>query len=111
MASEPEKWIRFGWEPCYLAEVYIKAVESGVVLPPNKEALMPDTATKPPQHIKAPGRPQKKRIRSAADHNGVTAAGRPLKVHKCSRCHKPGHHYTTCPAPINLDSIDLTKED
>ena len=104
--TEPEQWIEFGWEPCYLAEQYIKATGEAIVLPPNKAVLMPDRETKPPLATSTGGRPRKRRIRSAAGQNGNNRAGKPYRPHKCRRCGRAGHHVTTCTEEVNF--VDLT---
>lgn len=104
--TDPEVWIKFGWDSCYLAENYIKAVIDSKVLPPNMEELFPDEYTKPAKVVKGPGRPRKKRIRCAADHQGFSrATGRPAKKVHCSRCGKEGHYVATCTAAPDFSKL------
>eukprot|EP00951_Prasinocladus_malaysianus_P002658 scaffold18738_cov25-Prasinocladus_malaysianus.AAC.1 len=103
----PITWYKMGWDDIYHSENYHLCVKDGAVHVPNMEALMPDGTTEAPQWIQASGRPTKIRKRSAADANGLSKrTGRPLKVHKCSRCNQPGHHFSTCNLPPMI--IDLT---
>lgn len=107
--NNPKQFISFAWDPCYLAENYIKAVENVKVLPPNLEDLVCDGFTKPPKFVRAAGRPRRKRIRCAADYNGISrATGRPAKKMKCSRCGKEGHYVSTCTAAPNYEKIVRT---
>ena len=103
LASNPARWVNFAFDKCYLVEEYAKAT-AGIIIPPNPEALGLDKITKAPTAIKAAGRPRKKRIRSVADHNGMTASGAPLRVYRCKRCGQAGHNTLTCTqAPMVVD--------
>ena len=54
----------------------------------------------PPNTRRPPGRPKKRRIRTAADELDEDENIRVHQIQHCGRCHETGHPKRTCHEPI-----------
>ena len=99
-----EEWVH----PCYRLDTW-KQVYSHKICPTNGPSMWPKcnltTTIIPPNHHPQPGRPNKKRKRSATEMIDIVKNGklsRKLKTVTCVLCKEKGHNKRTCKGPRNL---------
>ena len=98
-----EEWVH----PCYRLDTW-KQVYSHKIRPTNGPSMWPKcnltTTIIPPNHHPQPGRPNKKRKRSATEMIDIVKNGklsRKLKTVTCVLCKEKGHNKRTCKRPRN----------
>ena len=99
-----EEWVH----PCYRLDTW-KQVYSHKICPTNGPSMWPKcnltTTIILPNHHPQPGRPNKKRKRSATEMIDIVKNGklsRKLKTVTCVLCKEKGHNKRTCKGPRNL---------
>ena len=135
MNDDPNLWFRFGWDPIYLVETYSLAVEIGMdMLVPQRSQLTDDGTTKPPKHLTAPPRLQKRQRPSdsasttpeetgetseattSASASAVSATSTTISKrtdrlliehHYGANCMVAGHKAHKCPAPVKHEEVEL----
>ncbi|EGZ09737.1 hypothetical protein PHYSODRAFT_522126 [Phytophthora sojae] len=77
------------FQPCYKVSTYQDTFKERAVFIPIETEVTCDAGWLPARHIKKPGRPRTKCIRSSGEEGGGTSQ-------RCSQCHQRGHNKRSC---------------